>query len=66
MNGSVERNPVSAGMVRRAREWAWSSHVDRLKLPDGEIVAELPISFVGDWAEFVDAEMSDKEKQMFF
>ena len=51
----VERNPVRAGLVKRAWDWPWSSaaaHVtgrgDALILPDGPLVAE-----VSDWRRFL-------------
>lgn len=59
----VERNPVTAGLVKRAQEWSWSSHRERLMTTDGSIVAPLPLSVDGDWSEFVDAELTEKEKQ---
>jgi len=61
----VERNPVTAGMVSRAIEWAWSSHAERLGETDKRIVSELPLPFAGNWEEFVNAEMSEKEQQTF-
>jgi putative transposase len=52
----VERNPVRAGLVKRAWEWPWSSaaaHVagrgDGLVLPKGPLVAE-----VNDWRRFLE------------
>ena len=50
----VERNPVRAGLVKRAEEWRWSSLADRLnpgrppdRLRDG------PVLLPPDWAGYV-------------
>jgi putative transposase len=54
----VERNPVRAGLVKRAWQWPWSSaagHVsgrgDVLVRPGGPLAAEIT-----DWRRFLSAE----------
>jgi putative transposase len=58
----VERNPVRAGLVKRAWQWPWSSaaaHVkgrgDALIGPAGPLVAE-----VADWRRFLRTDESDE------
>jgi putative transposase len=59
----IERNPVRAGLARRAWEWPWSSaaaHVkgkgDVLVKPGGPLVAE-----VSDWRRFLASEDNAEE-----
>ena len=62
----IERNPVRAGLVKRAWEWPWSSaaaHVagaaDRLIASGGPLVAE-----VSDWRRFLSAEEAPEELEL--
>jgi len=59
----IERNPVRAGLVKRAWQWPWSSaagHVsgrgDALVKPGGPLVAQ-----VNDWRRFLAAEEDAEE-----
>ena len=60
----VERNPVRAGLVRRAEEYRWSSakaHVH--KLADPILSDSFLIAKIADWSEFL-AMDDGAEKQM--
>src|SRR5437868_9864671 len=51
----VERNPLRAGLVRRAQDWPWSSLARRLA---GEALAQRrlhpwPVAVAADWLEWV-------------
>jgi putative transposase len=59
----VERNPVRAGLVKRAWDWAWSSAAayvegggDRLLASGGPLVAE-----VKDWRRFLGQEEDEED-----
>jgi len=63
----VERNPVRAGLVKRAWEWPWSSaagHVsgdgDALVNPGGALAAE-----ISNWRQFLSAEEDDEDLRRF-
>lgn len=50
----VELNPVRAGLVRRAKDWRWSSARAHLKGRDDGLVAVDPLlSLAPDWAGFL-------------
>ena len=62
----IERNPVRAGLVKRAWEWPWSSaaaHVagrgDTLVPPGGPLVAE-----VSNWRRFLEPEDDPEEARV--
>lgn len=57
----VEGNPVRAGLVESATEWCWSSHRGRCGLESNSLIAPLPMSFTGDWSEFVNTPMTSAE-----
>jgi putative transposase len=67
----VERNPVRAGLTRRAERWRWGScHVRAAGLPGLSGLAELaallsqwPIERRRDWLEWVNAPQTDAEEQ---
>ena len=50
----IEGNPVRAGGVHSARDWAWSSHRQRAAGSATEILADLPIALSLDWTAHVD------------
>jgi len=59
----VERNPLAAGLVRRAQLWRWSSLWARMH-GDDEIKALLspwPVERPVDWTERVNAPLTPKE-----
>ena len=59
----VERNPLRAGLVRRARDWRWSS----LAAGDGDgpgprvVLADWPVPRPADWAERVERPETEAE-----
>ncbi|OGQ04260.1 MAG: transposase [Deltaproteobacteria bacterium RIFCSPLOWO2_01_FULL_45_74] len=63
----IERNPVRAGIVRRAEDYRWSSakaHVYSLEDPLLTHRANL-LQMVGDWASYLSNGDSDEEKGLF-
>lgn len=61
----VERNPVRAGLVARAEEWAWSSLRTRLSPADTgkPPLTRWPVPEPAEWAAFVNTPLSDVELQ---
>ncbi len=63
----VERNPVRAGLVRRAETWRWSSLGQRHLPPDPQVplvpIAEWPVSRRTDWVEWVNRPQTRKEEE---
>lgn len=51
----VERNPLRAGLVERAENWAWSSLRLRLKGRRSAVLADSPVPLRNDWPAFVGA-----------
>jgi putative transposase len=50
----VEMNPVTAGLVQDAAEWAWSSAGAHLAGSDNELVTVAPLlEMAGDWRIFL-------------
>jgi putative transposase len=49
----VERNPLRAGLVRRAEEWPWSSLRERLGAPGAALVSSCPVKLPDDWLRMV-------------
>jgi putative transposase len=50
----VERNPLRAGLVRRAQDWRWSSLYHRLRGmsdPLCRLLHEGPLPLPADWAD---------------
>ncbi len=43
----IERNPVRAGLVRRAEDWSWSSTA--LRRTGAEMLSRWPVRRPGDW-----------------
>ena len=63
----VERNPVRAGIVRRAEAWRWSS-LGQLNYPPEEQIplvpiAEWPVARRREWVEWVNRPQTQKEEQ---
>ena len=60
----VELNPVRAGLVRRARDWKWSSARAHLAGRDDELVTVEPLlSLVPDWAAFLRVAVDDDARE---
>jgi len=59
----VELNPVRAGLVRRARDWRWSSARAHLQGKDDGLVAVEPLlALAPDWAAFLREGLGDDER----
>ncbi|MGB9906039.1 MAG: transposase [Candidatus Saccharicenans sp.] len=61
----IERNPVRAGLVRRAEEYAWSSARAHVFNSSDPILSPLPLPFasqIKDWRAFLRGE--DKEEDL--
>jgi len=58
----IEGNPVRAGMVRTAREWAWSSHAESCARRQREITTTLPVDLPENWEGYVDAPLTQVEQ----
>ncbi len=58
----VELSPVRAKLVKRARDWQWSSARAHLKGRDDGLVTVAPLlNLVPDWSAFLGAGLSDAE-----
>jgi putative transposase len=62
----IERNPLRAGLVKRAGEWEWSSfcrrarkpeHLNGMPLP----LAEWPVDRPADWTKWIHEPQTDSE-----
>ncbi len=59
----VERNPLRAGLVRRAEQWHWGSAYRRTSRTDDEqrLLASPPIPLGTDWLTHVNAPQTEAE-----
>jgi putative transposase len=59
----VERNPLMAGLVRRAQDWPWSSLWMRLNGSSEmkELLSDWPVQRPRHWIELVNQPLSDRE-----
>lgn len=57
----IEGNPVRAGLVKSARDWPWSSHLERIGKKDCGMLDKLPIDLPKDWTRYVDEPLTQKE-----
>ena len=57
----VERNPLRAGMVKKAEEWRWSSLHHRLNEVGPSRLSPWPLTLSRDWAAHVNKPQSDAE-----
>ena len=59
----VERNPLSAGLVKRAELWPWSSLWVRSNGTDRQksILSDWPVDRPKDWTEHVNRDMNENE-----
>ncbi len=62
----VERNALSAGLVKQSQDWRWGSLHARVKGPEKSPynlkLSSLPIEIPGRWAELVDAPLTTLEQ----
>ena len=56
----IERNPLRAGLVRRAEEWRWSSLPYRMPPHDGLLSASV-VQLPRNWFEYVNQAPDDNE-----
>lgn len=59
----VERNPLAAGLVKRAREWPWSSLRARRESP-GQLLHPSPVPLPSNWDELVDEPLRESETKV--
>ena len=57
----IEGNPVRAGLVETAVNWVWSSHRGRCGLQQDLLIEPLPVSWKGNWTEYVDTPLTPSE-----
>ena len=59
----VERNPLRAGLVRRAEDWPWSSlgALAGAGIDSPPRISDEEILRLGDWPDFVDAPITEAE-----
>jgi putative transposase len=58
----VELNPLRAGLVDRAEDWAWSSARAHLAARSDGLVRVGPLlDIVGDWSGFLRSELSEEQ-----
>jgi len=57
----VESNPLRAGLVKTAKDWLWSSHLESIGENPMELIDEAPIELPKDWDKFVDESIDNKE-----
>ena len=57
----VERNPLRAGLVKKAEDWPWSSLWYRRYVNPTMRVSPWPLRIPGDWIEQVNRPQSDAE-----
>ena len=61
----VERNPVKAGLVRRAEDYPWSSARAHVRQTHDPLLAPLPLmETIGDWAAFLQESDEDTAEAM--
>ena len=56
----VEANPVRAGLVNKASDWAWSSHKETIGERKQCLIDPAPIELPANWREYVDAPIAEK------
>jgi len=54
----LEGNPVRAGLAASAREWAWSSHRERIGEIPPFVLDPLPLGIPQDWTGYTDRALS--------
>ncbi len=59
----IERNPVRANLVNFAKDWAWSSHRERIGQTWRSLADKVPIDLPDNWDRYVDEPLIDKELQ---
>jgi len=58
----VELNPLRAGLVANAKDWAWSSAKAHLSGHDDRLVHVAPLlAMIGDWRAFLNSAIREEE-----
>ena len=57
----VEGNPVRSGLAISAKDWLWSSHLERIKNKFFKIIDDPPIILPSNWTYFIDTPLTIKE-----
>jgi len=57
----VERNPVTANLVRSAKDWPWSSHEKRLSALSSSLIDSFNLALPNNWSDHVDMPFTQKE-----
>lgn len=57
----VEGNPVRAGLIKFAKDWAWSSHRESISAVTQTLIDQPPVQLPKAWSQFVDKPLTDKE-----
>lgn len=57
----IEANPVRAGLVRKAHQWIWSSHMETSGEKPRSMADEVPVKLPENWREYVDTPFSGIE-----
>jgi putative transposase len=61
----VELNPVRAGLVRRAKDWPWSSARAHLKGRDDDLVSVAPmLERIPDWRAYLRSGLGEGEREL--
>lgn len=57
----IEANPVRAQLVKSAKDWIWSSHIERISGTSEKVLSKLPISLPANWTKFIDTALTSSE-----
>ena len=62
----MERNPVKAGIVKKAEDYAWSSAKAHVYKKRDEILADnFVVDEISDWREYLSDESDDEKGALF-
>jgi len=59
----VESNPIRAGLVGSAREWAWSSHREVIGERPHFLIDKVPLELPQAWNRWVDVPLPARERE---
>ena len=60
----VQRNPIRAGLVKRAEDWPWSSLWRRLNNEDADLLHPWPVPWPKDWLETLNAPIDTEVEEV--
>jgi putative transposase len=61
----IERNPLRAGLVRRAEDWPWSSLATRQENKETSPLSAWPVGCPADWTTHVNRPQTEDEEKAF-